>query len=137
MKKALLFGLLISLFLFATSCKDEELFFYEAYVTIVNGGDVVMQGAVEGNWENIPVGSSVTWGIELDSEYDVIDVLAEARPVGYDGYDSMVIRVSGDRDVQTWLTGWYRTSGSQVLSKVESRLISGGQAGSQVIRRVR
>jgi hypothetical protein len=131
MKKILLLTLMLALALLSTSCKVN----YEAYVTIVNGGDVPMDGAIDGVWERIPADGSVTWGIQLDDENEMVDVTAEARPVGYDGYDSVVIRLSGDRDVQTWLTGWYRVSAAQGVNKVESQVFSGKQDKGRIIRR--
>ncbi len=123
MKRYWIVGALLIAVLFSGSCKDDVID-YEAYLTIVNIGNVDIRAAVEDQWETIPAYSSVTWAVLLDDEDQVVDVLAEAEPVGYDDYDSETIRLYGDRDVQTWLVGWDEVE-ARKLKKRESDVLSG------------
>ncbi len=136
MKKAFLFLLLPILFL-SMSCKEEVFFDYEAYLTIVNIGNMEMDAAVAGKWERVPAYSSVTWAVLLDHENEVVDVLAEAKPVGYNDYDSELIRLRGDRDVQTWLAGWDNVGFVGALQRKESRVLPGKQDLQSILTRFR
>jgi hypothetical protein len=122
MKKRILLGLaVLALALVMSSCADVN---YEAYVTIVNIGNLPMNAWVEGDGSEIPAFDSQTWAIPLESENEVITVLLEAEPVGGGDFDEINVTLHGDRDVQTWLTGWDQllNSGPQ---KKESRLVHG------------
>lgn len=127
MKKLLSIALLGTILLFVSSCKEEALLDYEAYLTIVNIGNVPMNAAVEGEWQEIAAYSAATWAVLLDSEYEVVDVVAEAEPVIGDDYDTVVVRLNGDRDVKTWLTGWDLNARSATPQKKKSQVLSGQQ----------
>lgn len=135
MKRYWVLGVLLLVVLFSGSCKDDVID-YEAYLTIVNIGNVDINAAVEDQWETIPAYSSLTWAILLDDEYQTVEVLAEAEPVDYDDYDSEVIRLSGDRDVKTWLVGWDEVA-PRKLKKMDSTVLSGQQDVSSLITRYR
>jgi len=127
MKKFFALTLLLAVAFFSASCQKEAILYYEAYVTIVNWGNVPMDGAVEDQWVRIQAASSATWAVPLDSENEVVDVLVEAQPAIGEGYDTTVIRLIGDRDVQTWITGWDSVTSSANLLKIQSRVLAGKQ----------
>ena len=122
MKKRILAGLaVLALTLFLASCADRT---YEAYVTVVNIGNVPMNAWVEGDGTKIEAYDSQTWAITLDSSDEARTVLAEAEPVDGEGSDEIEITVFGDRDVQTWLVGWDATLNSGPQKK-KSTLLHG------------
>ncbi len=121
-KKRTLLGLsVLMLSLFLVSCADLN---YEAYVTIVNIGNLPMNAWADGSKAKIDAYDSVTWAIPLDSKHEVRAVLLEAEPLDGGDSDEVTIDLQGDRDVQTWLTGWDQLQGSQRFKKPSS-LISG------------
>ncbi len=127
MKKTILLGFAaLMLTLFLASCVDMN---YEAYVTVVNIGNIPMDAWVDGNEAEIAAYDSLTWAIPLDSENEIRTVLLEAEPVGGGDSDRIVISLHGDRDVQTWLTGWDSGLGGKALKK-ESRLLHGSAPSS-------
>ena len=120
MKKKIWLGLIaLTALLFLSSCSDVE---YEAYVTIVNIGDVPMTAWVDGDGADIPALDSQTWAIPLDSKDEVVQLLLEAEPSGGGDSDEIVVNLYGDRDIVTWLTGWVLDNG---LQKKESQLLRG------------
>lgn len=122
MKKRTLLGLTVLLLsLFLVSCADLN---YEAYVTIVNIGNLPMNAWVDGDKAEIDAYDSVTWSIPLDHKNEFRTVLLEAEPLDGGDSDEITITLQGDRDVQTWLTGWDQLQGSQ-RSRKPSSLISG------------
>jgi len=102
MKRLVLMVLLI-LSLGLTSCNFLK---FEAYVTIVNIGSLDMIASVDDDEQRINAYSSATWSIRLDSEDQVVVLDLYAEPVTHDDYDDAVVTLYGDRDIQTWLTGW-------------------------------
>lgn len=122
MKKRMLLGfaLLMSL-VFLVSCANMN---YEAYVTVVNIGNIPMNAWVDGDGALIPAYDSVTWAVSLDSENEVRSVFLEAEPQGGGDSDEITVNLNGDRDVQTWLTGWDVVEGGKPLKR-ESSLLSG------------
>lgn len=121
-KKRTLLGLTVLLLsLFLVSCADLN---YEAYVTIVNIGNLPMNAWVDGDKAEIDAYDSVTWSIPLDHKNEFRTVLLEAEPLDGGDSDEITITLQGDRDVQTWLTGWDQLQGSQ-RSRKPSSLISG------------
>lgn len=137
MNKILTLGLLLAMLLGSCACNEDDIIDYEAYVTIVNIGNIAINAAVEDQWHEIPAYSAVTWAVLLDYQDQVADVLAEAEPVGYDDYESETIRVYGDRDVQTWLVGWDAAGRSSDLRKKASQVLSGQQDVNSLIARYR
>jgi len=122
MKKRTLLGFVVlMLTLFLVSCTDIN---YEAYVTVVNIGNISMTAWVDGNGAVIAAYDSATWAIPLNSKNEVRSVLLEAEPSGGGDSDEIIIDLYGDRDVQTWLTGWDQWQGSKPLKK-QSSLIHG------------
>ncbi len=122
MKKRLwLIGALAALALLAASCQKVV---YEAYVTIVNIGNVDMTAWVDGDAARIPAYDSLTWAVSLETENESLQLHLEAEPVGGGDYDDAVVVLHGDRDIVTWLTGWDVTGGSRPQKK-ESRVLNG------------
>lgn len=125
MKKRNFFWLaLLSLLLATNACNKLE---YEAYITIVNIGNLPMTAWVDGNQTNIAAYDSQTWSIALEEENEYLDVQLEAEPQGGGDYDEIIITLRGDRDVQTWLTGWDAYEGYGKPFKKQSSLIKGAQ----------
>jgi hypothetical protein len=123
MKKRNFFWLaLLALLLATNACSKLE---YEAYITIVNIGNLPMTAWVDGNQANIAAYDSQTWAIALQEENEYLDVLLEAEPQGGGDYDEIIITLNGDRDVQTWLTGWDGYAAGGRLLKKQSSLIKG------------
>jgi hypothetical protein len=130
MLKRILLGIAATaLALFAVSCVDVK---YEAYVTVVNIGNLPMNAWVEGDGAEIAAYDSQTWAVSLETEDEVRAVLLEAEPFGGGDHDQVTINLHGDRDVQTWLTGWDSGAGAAPLKK-QSRVIP-GPAPSPVTR---
>lgn len=118
MKKKLFLGFIaLAAVLFLTSCADLN---YEAYVTIANIGNLPMTAWVDGDAASIDAYESQTWAIPLESEDEVVQLHLEAEPSGGGDYDDVVILLRGDRDVQTWLTGWDLLQNSGPLKKQSS-----------------
>lgn len=123
MKKRNFFWLaLLALLLATNACNKLE---YEAYITIVNIGNLPMTAWVDGNQTTIAAYDSQTWSIALEEENEYLDVLLEAEPQGGGDYDEITITLRGDRDVQTWLTGWDAYEGYGKPFKKQSSLIKG------------
>jgi hypothetical protein len=128
MKKRIFLGFaMLMLTLFLVSCVDIK---YEAYVTVVNIGNIPMTAWVDGDGADIAAYDSVTWAIPLDSENEVRSVLLEAEPSGGGDSDEITINLQGDRDVQTWLTGWDQLQGGKPLKK-ESSVLHGPAPASK------
>jgi len=125
-KRFIPFILLIGVSLLFSSCK---LLDYEAYVTIVNIGNLSMRAAVEGDWEEIAAYDSCTWAISLEDHNDSVLIHVEAEPLIGGDYDEADILLNGDRDVQTWLTGWDAVSSPGGIVKKESRIVKGSAQG--------
>ena len=106
MKKKLCLGFIaLAAVLFLTSCADLN---YEAYVTIVNIGNLPMTAWVDGDaaeHRRFPIadlvhppgvrgrgGCNCTWRPSPRAAATTMTII--------------VILLRGDRDVQTWLTGW-------------------------------
>jgi hypothetical protein len=120
MKKKIWLGLIaLTALLFLASCADLK---YEAYVTVVNTGDVPMTAWVDGDGAEIAALDSQTWAIALNSEDEVVQLLLEAEPTVGLGHDEVVVNLHGDRDIVTWLVGWVLDAG---LQKKESTLLRG------------
>jgi hypothetical protein len=122
MKKKIWLGLIaLTALLFLTSCADLK---YEAYVTIVNWGNMPMTAWVDGDGAEIAALDSLTWAIPLDSKDEVVQLLLEAEPSGGGSHDEIVVNLYGDRDIVTWMTGWdlILNAGPQ---KKESTLLRG------------
>lgn len=118
MKKRILLGLsVLALTLVLASCADVN---YEAYVTVVNIGNLPMNAWVEGDGAVIAAYDSQTWAIPLDNENEVVTVLLEAEPVGGGDFDEIDVTLHGDRDIQTWLVGWDSLLGGKPLKKQSS-----------------
>jgi hypothetical protein len=129
MKKRILLGLaVLALTLFLASCADMT---YEAYVTVVNIGNLPMNAWVEGDGAEIAAFDSQTWAITLDNKDEARTVLVEAEPVGGGDSDEIDITLYGDRDVQTWLTGWDSALGGKPLKKQSSLLHGPAPAAKQ------
>lgn len=121
MKKKLGLGcLLVAAALLMTSCQKID---YEAYVTIVNIGNMPMTAWVDGDGADIPAYDSLTWAIPLESENEEVQLLLEAEPAGGGDSDQIVVLLHGDRDIVTWLTGWDLLQNSPL--KKESSLVRG------------
>jgi hypothetical protein len=122
MKKRILLGLaVLALTLVLSSCQDMT---YEAYVTIVNIGNLPMNAWVEGDGAEIPAYDSQTWAVTLENKDEIRTVYLEAEPVGGGDSDEINVTLHGDRDVQTWLAGWDSVPGGQLLKK-ESSVVHG------------
>jgi hypothetical protein len=120
MKKRILLGLaVLALTLLLSSCQDLT---YEAYVTVVNIGNLPMNAWVEGDGAEIPAYDSQTWAVTLESKDEIRTVFLEAEPVGGGDSDEINVSLHGDRDVQTWLTGWDLIPGSGRVKKESSVL---------------
>jgi hypothetical protein len=114
MKKRIFLGFaMLMLTLFLVSCVDIK---YEAYVTVVNIGNIPMTAWVDGDGADIAAYDSVTWAIPLDSENEVRSVLLEAEPSG-----------GGDSDE---ITGWDQLQGGKPLKK-ESSVLHGPAPASK------
>ncbi len=118
-KKIWLGMIVLTALLFLASCADLK---YEAYVTVVNTGDVPMTAWVDGDGAEIAALDSQTWAIALNSKDEVAQILLEAEPSVGLGHDEVVVNLYGDRDIVTWLTGWVLDNG---LQKKESTLLRG------------
>jgi hypothetical protein len=122
MIKKIFLGLaVVALSLFLVSCADLK---YEAYVTIVNIGNLPMNAWVEDDGAEIPALDSVTWAITLETKDEVLQLALRAEPSVGGDHDEINVNLHGDRDVVTWLTGWDRAAGGQKLKK-ESSLLQG------------
>jgi len=121
LKKTLLGFAVLVLILFLGACTDLN---YEAYVTIVNIGNIPMNAWVDGDGTEIAAYDSVTWAVPLDSENEIRSVFLEAEPTIGGDSDEITINLHGDRDVQTWLAGWDQVQGGKPLKK-PSQLIAG------------
>jgi hypothetical protein len=123
MKKRSFFWLAIAiLILAANACVELK---YEAYVTIVNIGNLPMTAWMDGDKSTIPAYDYQTWVITLENENEILDVKLEAEPQSADDHDEIIITLRGDRDVQTWLTGWDASEGAGKALKKQSSLIKG------------
>ena len=128
MKKRILLGFaVLMLTLFLASCVDLK---YEAYVTIANIGNLPMNAWVDGDGAEIAAYDSVTWAVTLESENWIRTVLLEAEPIGGGDSDEITVNLHGDRDVQTWLTGWDAVGGGKAVKKPSS-LLSGPAPASR------
>lgn len=128
MKKRILLGFaVLMLTMFLVSCLDIK---YEAYVTIANIGNLPMKAWVDGDGAEIAAYDSLTWAVTLDSENEVRSVLLEAEPIGGGDSDEITVNLHGDRDVQTWLTGWDSAGGGSPLKK-QSQLLPGPAPASR------
>jgi hypothetical protein len=122
MKKKIWLGLIaLSALLFLASCADLK---YEAYVTVVNIGNMPMTAWVDGDGAEIAALDSQTWAIALNSKDEVLQLLLEAEPSGGGYSDEIVVNLYGDRDIVTWLTGWDLTLNAGPQKK-ESTLLRG------------
>lgn len=122
MKKRLwLIGSLAAVALLTASCQKVV---YEAYVTIVNIGNIDMTAWVDGDAALIPAYDSLTWAVSLETENESLQLHLEAEPLGGGDYDDAVVVLHGDRDIVTWLAGWDVVGGSKPQKK-ESRVIDG------------
>ena len=107
--------------LFLSSCQNIE---YEAYVTIVNIGNIEMYAWVDGDGASIPAYDSITWAVSLETENESVQLHLEAEPIGGGDYDDTVVILHGDRDIVTWLAGWDLVGGAKPQKK-ESRVLHG------------
>jgi len=103
--------------LLLTSCANVE---YEAYVTIVNIGNMPMKAWVEGEGAEIAAYDSLTWSIHLESKDESVQLYLEAEPVGGGDHDEITVILHGDRDIVTWLAGWDLVQGGKPLKKESS-----------------
>jgi len=110
------------LILAANGCVERE---YEAYVTIVNIGNLPMKVWMDGDQATIAAYDSETWAITLEEKNEQIEVLLEAEPLDHSDHDEIFVVLHGDRDIQTWLTGWDRVGGAGKPLKKKSQLLSG------------
>ena len=123
MKKRKFFWLaLLALVLAANGC---SLLNYEAYITIVNIGNLPMTAWVDGDGALIAAYDSQTWAVTLDEENQILDVLLEAEPLDGSDHDEITVTLRGDRDVQTWLTGWDAYQANAKPLKKKSSLLRG------------
>ena len=94
---------MLALPLATNSCIQLE---YEAYITIVNIGNLPMTAWVDGAGPKltptIPRPGPSPW--RMKTRY--LDVFLEAEPPAASDFDEITVTLRGDRDVQTWLTGW-------------------------------
>jgi hypothetical protein len=122
MKKRMLIGLAaLAALLLLNSCQKIE---YEAYVTIVNIGNMPMNAWVEDDKAEIAAYDSLTWSIKLESEEENVQLHLEAEPVGGGDYDEITVILHGDRDIVTWLAGWDLVQGGKPLKK-QGRVLHG------------
>lgn len=124
MKKRMLIGLAaLAALLLLNSCQKIE---YEAYVTIVNTGNLPMMAWVEDESAEIAAFDSQTWAIKLESEDENVQLHLEAEPIGVGGnyFSEINVILHGDRDIVTWLAGWDLVQGAKPLKK-QGRLIEG------------
>lgn len=129
-KRLWLAGIMTAAVLLLASCAKVK---YEAYVTIVNIGNMPMTAWVEGDGELIAAYDSLTWAISLESEDEEVQVHLEAEPLGGGDYDDTAVVLHGDRDIITWLTGWDQAQNAN-RTKKKSSLIR-GQAPQQLLKR--
>ena len=123
MKKRYLVWLIVLVLLLTTSaCFKLK---YEAYITIANIGNLPMTAWVDDNRTTIDAYDSQTWDITLEEENEYRDVLLEAKPLDGCDHDEIIVTLRGDRDVQTWLTGWDASKGNSRPLKKQSSLIKG------------
>ena len=123
MKKRNLFWLAMAILILATNGCVKQ--YYEAYVTIANIGNLPMAAWVDGNRTIIDAYDYQTWSISLAEENEFVDVLLEAEPLDGSDHDEIIVTLQGDRDVQTWLTGWDAFEGFGKPLKKQSSLIKG------------
>ncbi len=122
MKKRLwLVSIMAAAVLFLASCAKAN---YEAYVTIVNIGNMPMTAWVDGDGELIAAYDSLTWAISLESEDEEVQVHLEAEPIGGGDYDDIAVVLHGDRDIVTWLAGWDQAQNAR-RQKKQSSLVRG------------
>lgn len=123
MLRLILLPLLLALGTSACALLDTH---YEAYVTIVNIGNLAMYAAVDGDRVTIPALDSHTWAVELDHEDEVATVRLTAEPVIGGDHDSATVTLHGDRDIRTWLTGWDRAAAAP--ARKPGRIVTGSAA---------
>jgi hypothetical protein len=130
MKKICLALAVLVLSLFLVSCANLK---YEAYVTIVNIGNMPMDAWVDGDGTEIPAYDSVTWAITLETKNEVRQLFLEAEPSGGGDHDEITVNLHGDRDIVTWLTGWdaVQNAGPQ---KKESSVVYGPASAAQLLQ---
>lgn len=122
-KRFLLWLTVLALLLTTNACNKID---YEAYITIVNIGNLPMTTWLDGNNETtIAAYDSQTWSIALDEENEYVDILLEAEPPDGSDHDEITVTLRGDRDIQTWLTGWDAVEGAGKPLKKQSSLIQG------------
>ena len=122
MRKRIWLGIAVAaLALFAVSCEEIK---YEAYVTVVNIGNLPMNAWVDGDGAEIAAYDSLTWAVPLDYKDEVRSVYLEAEPLVGGDQDEITVSLHGDRDVQTWLTGWDSVTAGVPLKK-PSQLLPG------------
>ena len=122
MKNKNLFLLAMAMLILTTNaCVELK---HEAYVTIVNIGNLPMKVWMDGDRATIAAYDSQTWSIPLEEENEYVDVLLEAEPQDGSDHDEIVVVLHGDRDIQTWLTGWDAAGGGSPLKK-QSQLLPG------------
>lgn len=107
--------------LFLSSCQNME---YEAYVTVVNIGDLPMNAWVDGDGARIEAFDSLTWAVSLESKDEAVQLHLEAEPLIGDDYVDTIVVLRGDRDIVTWLAGWDLVQGAGPQRK-ESQVIHG------------
>jgi len=121
-KRNFLWLAVLALLLATNSCTQLD---YEAYITIVNIGNLPMTAWVDGARTEIDAYDSQTWAIALEDENEYRDVFLEAEPPDGSDFDEILVTLRGDRDVQTWLTGWDAYEGYSRPQKKQSSLIKG------------
>lgn len=110
----------LAVLLFLSSCQNVD---YEAYVTVVNIGNMEMNAWVDGDGVLIKAYDSLTWAVPLKSKDESLQLHLEAEPVGGGDYDDTIVILRGDRDIVTWLAGWDLVGSS--AQKRESSVIHG------------